>query len=248
MLRFSVLSVGMLDRIHAAFSAEELLLVHMGLRNEGSFEGRSMFFAGRAREREKIYRKRRPGAPLINTPSCETGFKFNLPERVVRLSSPCAPDDRWPVGYRVYDEATFRNGSDVRRVLEEMIARHMPDQLQCGQILRFQRCLRYERTPGGFQLASPHLRQRFEATPETPFMGKVGDLIATGLRTAGQIAELLAREERASRSPVESALGDLFKLGVLDDEPSPLFRSLNDTASSHLLIQPLHAALTARDT
>src|SRR5580700_86519 len=48
-LRFSVLSLGMLTRIHAEFAPEELLLVEIGPRNEGSIHSRFMGFAGRAR-------------------------------------------------------------------------------------------------------------------------------------------------------------------------------------------------------
>ena len=84
-LRFSVLSLGMLTRIHAEFAPEELLLVEIGPRNEGSIQSRFMGFAGRAREHLKIYKRNVPGEPSIHSPSCESGFKFNLVDRVVQL-------------------------------------------------------------------------------------------------------------------------------------------------------------------
>jgi radical SAM family RiPP maturation amino acid epimerase len=220
-LRFSVLSVGMLNKIHAAFTAEELLLVELGLRNEGSVENHLMNFAGRAREREKTYRKYRPGEPLINTPSCETGFKFNLVDRVIQLSSPCAPDDRWPMGDRVYAEASFTDADDVRRILEEMIARHMPVEVSDRMPLRFQRHLQYEQTAEGFNLTTVHLRQRFDAS-DAPFMKRLGELVQPGRYTAGQITDILAANDTALRETVCRALHELFRLGLFDDEPAAL--------------------------
>lgn len=219
-LRFSVLSVGMLNKIHAAFTPEELLLVQIGLRNEGSIESRFLHFAGRARERLTTYRRHVPGDPHVDTPSCESGFKFNLPDRVIRLSSPCAPDDRWPMGYRVYDEARFQDAPDVRRILAGMIARHMPPEIGHSTIVRFQRCLNFEPSDHGFNLTSPHLRQRFENTPVTSFLGQLGALVHSGRHTAGQLVDRLAVESAAPPESVNEVLNRWFRLGVLDDEPA----------------------------
>jgi radical SAM family RiPP maturation amino acid epimerase len=219
-LRFSVLSVGMLNRIHKAFTAEEMLLVLVSLRNEGAVDSHLMRFAGRAREREKTYRKHRPGEPLIHTPACVSGFRFNLVDRVIQLVSPCGPDDRWPMGERVYDEAQFDDANDVRRILEEMMARHMPVEPDEERTLRFHRHLQYEQDAGGFKLTTVHLRQRFEETPEAPFMGRLGALVESGGHTPAQIGDILAAERGVPRESVRLALNDLFRLGLLDDEPA----------------------------
>jgi radical SAM family RiPP maturation amino acid epimerase len=219
-LRFSVLSLGMLSKIHAAFSPEEMLPVLVGLRNEGSTEARFIKFAGRARENVTRYRKFRPEGPLISTPACETGLNFNLVERTIKLASPCAPSERWPLGYRVYDQARFETSADVRRIVEDMIERHVARTASELPVLRFQSCLRFEPTNGGFALFSPYLRQRFEATPETPFMARLGELIQSGQHSAERAIARLREEYGATRAAVEAALDELFQLGVLDDGPA----------------------------
>ncbi len=210
-LRFSVLSVGMLNKIHAAFTPEEMLLVDMAPRNEGSARSQ-MNFAGRAREHVATYRRHHPGEPLIDTPSCRSGFLFNMVDRLIRLSSPCAPDDRWPNGERVYEEAYFQDGTDVRRILEEMIARHMVTGPDGQMLLRFQRSLQFELTAQGFNLNSRYLRQRFDDTAGTPFMGRLGSLVDSGRYTAEQVIGILGHE-------CPDTLNHLFRMGLLDDEP-----------------------------
>jgi len=220
-LRFSVLSVGMLNKIHAAFTPEELLLVDVSPRNEGSVEGQQMNFAGRAREDVKKYQRYHAGEPLINTPSCRSGFMFNLVDRLIRLSSPCAPDDRWPNGERVYEEAHFHDARDVPRILEDMIARHMAAEPSEQTTLRFERRLQYEPAVQGFYLDSRYLRQRFEDTPEMPFRGKLGALIHSGRHTVSQGIKILAADCGAQPEAVRGELNHLFGLGLLDGEPLP---------------------------
>jgi len=211
-LRFSVLSIGILNKIHAAFSPEELLLVDVSPRNEGSTESHHLNFAGRAREHVKTYQRHQPGEPRLDTSSCRSGFSFNMVDRVIRLTSPCAPDDRWPNGERVYDEATFEDGADVRRILEGMISLHMATAPDEQRPLRFQRSLQFEPMAHGFKLNSRYLRQRFEDTDETPFMGRLGCLISSGRHTAGQAIGILGPD-------CADTLNHLFQLGLLDDEP-----------------------------
>jgi hypothetical protein len=219
-VRFSILSLGMLNRLHAAFSAEELLLTNLSFRNEGSLETKHLAFAGRARERVKTYEKYQPGARVIDTPSCETGFKFNLPDHVVRLSSPCAPDDRWPNGFRVYDEAVFETADDARRIMSEMIERHMPLTAPRDRALRFHRALKVEASPDGFALVGPYMTQRFENTAERPFLARAAQLVGEGRYDSGRLAAVLDREFSASAEAVTAALNDFFRLGLIDDEPT----------------------------
>ena len=225
-VRFSVLSVGALAKIHTAFSPGETLHVLFGLRNEGATDARYVNFAGRARDDVARYRKYQPGSPVISTPSCESGFKFNLAERTIRLVSPCAPDDRWPMGYRVYDEASFETGADVAQIVEDMMFRHMTMTASDLPVLRFPRHLRYEPIHTGFALIGPRMRQRFEDTSDMSSMARLGELIAAGKHGAGAIVTLLDRECGVTREAVTATLEELFHLGVLDEEPRELGRPL----------------------
>ncbi|WP_271565246.1 radical SAM family RiPP maturation amino acid epimerase [Bradyrhizobium sp. CCBAU 11386] len=217
-VRFSVLSVGALAKIHAVFSPEETLPVLFGLRNEGATDARSLNFAGRARDNVAKYRKYQPERPVISTPSCESGFKFNLAERTIRLVSPCAPDDRWPMGYRVYDEASFETGGDVARIVEDMMSRHMTRTASDLPVLRFPNHLRYESINTGFALIGRRLRQRFEDTSDMPSMARLGELIASARHNASAIGTLLDRECGVRREATTATLEDLFNLGALEED------------------------------
>ncbi|TFV49238.1 radical SAM family RiPP maturation amino acid epimerase [Bradyrhizobium niftali] len=227
-VRFSVLSVGALAKIHAAFSPEETLPVLFGLRNEGATDARYVNFAGRARDNVAKYRKYQPGPPVISTPSCESGFKFNLAERTIRLVSPCAPDDRWPMGYRVYDETRFETGRDVARTVEDMMSRHMTRTARDLPVLRFPGHLRYQPINTGFALIGRRLRQRFEDTFDMPSMARLGELIAAGKHSASAIVTLFDRECGVTQEAVTATLEELFHLGVLDEDLQEPDRALSN--------------------
>jgi hypothetical protein len=207
----------MLSKIHAAFSPEELLLVTVSPRNEGSSGARMMIFAGRAQQNVTTYRKYRPDV-LMNTPSCESGFMFNLIERTIKLASPCAPDEHWPLGFRVYDDRRFETPEDVRWIVDEMMDRHMARKASELTLLRFQSCLRFEPTSNGFAIIGPRLRQRFEATHEMPLMTMLGEMIQSGRYSAEKLISL-AEQHGVARASIVDTLDDLFRLGVLDEGP-----------------------------
>ncbi len=59
------------------------------------------------------------------TIACVAGFLINLPERQLRLVSPCAPSDAWPDGYRTLEAARVDGASGLDDLMGRMIERHM---------------------------------------------------------------------------------------------------------------------------
>jgi radical SAM family RiPP maturation amino acid epimerase len=212
--RFSILSLRMLDRLHAEFSAEELALVDLVLQNkEGT--GVIKFEAGRVRDRLK--QKSAPTNRLMpGTSACVSGFLINMVERRVKLISPCPASDRWPQGYLVFDEDVFTNGRDLKRLLERMIAEHMPLTVNPDRPVRFRPDLSYQARPDGFQLSTPYARHKIG--PE-PYLSYLGELIRQGHKTAAEIAQLLEWSNIPSTQTYQT-LNLLFRQGVLDEEPA----------------------------
>lgn len=209
--RFSILSLRMLDRLHAEFSAEELALVELVLQNkEGT--GVIKFEAGRVRDRLK--QNSAPTNRLTpGTSACVSGFLINMVERRVKLISPCPASDRWPQGYMIFDEGTFTNGHDLQLLLERMIAEHMPLTVKPDHPLRFRPDLSYEAHPDGFHLSTPYARHKFG---RDPYLAQLGQMIWQGNKTAAEIAQVL---EWCAIPPTQTfqTLDLLLRQGVLDE-------------------------------
>lgn len=129
--RFSILSVGMLNRIHAAFSAEDLLTTDLvfqmqdALVSIGPTESlpAKKIRAGRARTagraEESLY------SEDAGTVACVIGFLFNFVDRTIRLIAPCIPGDENPLGYRVFGSVEGFDHTTVEASLRSLIDQHM---------------------------------------------------------------------------------------------------------------------------
>lgn len=215
--RFSILTLGILSRVHAEYSAEELTFVELVTQNKGAI-GRKAF-AGRARVHRRSQDKENFNSEEDSpsgTIACVSGFLFNMVDCTVRLISPCNADDRWPMGYRVYAQGTFKDGASLRRLLERMIADQMPVGLSHDQKIRFQKHLAFTPAENGFEVASAMAKQRFTTLP---LVRELGAAIAGADRTAGEIALLFSEQHDAPLTDTFHALNQLFAQGVLDDEP-----------------------------
>jgi radical SAM family RiPP maturation amino acid epimerase len=118
--RFSVSTLRQLHGIFAAFSARELLGVELVMQMKHSLMPKAV--AGRAREKE---RGEATGPDDATTIACVTGFLVSLPERTIRLISPCSASDRWPLGYRIHAEATFQDAASYHAAIDGMIESNM---------------------------------------------------------------------------------------------------------------------------
>jgi radical SAM family RiPP maturation amino acid epimerase len=218
-LRFSILSIGLLNRMHAEFTAEELADVDLIPLNQGSLLQKSS--TGRARER--YLRQAAKGGPgpeayRDQTISCVSGFLLNMIERSVKLISPCSSSDRWPLGYYLFAEATFRDAADLADTIETMIQRHMPLCPPATRPVRFRDDLQYERLADSFRVFTPHGSLTFG---DNPFFPILGDLVAQGRFTPSEIGEHFQQSFGIEPTFPSSWLNRLFEQGVLSEEPEP---------------------------
>jgi radical SAM family RiPP maturation amino acid epimerase len=216
-IRFSTSTLRQLDRVHREFSAEELGWVDIIAINQGSILRPSA--SGRARER---YLKKGgehlewAQAVADTSISCVSGFLINMVDQTVKLTTPCPSSDRWPLGYYLYDERTFTSGSDLDRIVEEMIARHMPLEAPADDVLRFRTDLAYRGTDDGFVLDG---RYGTSSMTDNPLLRDVGDAIAEGSQTPMQIARCFAESYGLGEALPLGWIAQLFNLGLIDEEP-----------------------------
>lgn len=217
--RFSVLSLPLLHRLHAAFTPEELLHVSLVVRSATTLM-QTIVNAGNTVGKKKQTRSRSGQRVDINeeeqtTIACVSGFMINMVKRSIQLISPCRTSERWPKGYRIYDEVRFDDADDFRSQLMRMMERNMPECPAENQRARFHPGVEYARLPMGFRVTSPYYR----STVEKPFhMGWLGDLVHEGRYTANELVRICI-EKGLSETEARDALQCLFDAGLLDDEP-----------------------------
>lgn len=213
--RFSILSLNILNQVHQEFSAEELTFVKLVLQNKESDQIKAN--AGRARERNLKKGEEDSDFPEQGTIACVTGFLFNMVDRSVKLISPCNANDRWPLGYIVYDEGNFSGADDLKILLERMISDNMPLAVRPNDLMNFRRDLKYESLNDGFQLSTKFKTFKF---CHEPYLRELGEVIHKGDKTAEEIAEMF---DTRGVSPAYTFHNFtlLLEKGVLDDEPKP---------------------------
>lgn len=215
--RFSVLTLGHLNRIMATFTAEELLHVELVLQNKESNMYKS--YCGRARELPRV-EVQGPAVPLddyhTGTSACVSGFLLNMVDRSVKLITPCNASTKWPYGSWIYETVHFENAADLEAIIRGMIDRHMRIAVRRTDAPRFRPDVSLQALPSGFAATTPHIVLKFEGEP---FLARLGELIAEKELNAGQMALQLEGEMDTDPARTFHALNQLLKNGALDEEP-----------------------------
>ena len=212
--RFSVLSLASLNKIHQEFTPEELAFVKLELQYKQS--NATISNSGRARDR---YAKQKQKNRLVEekslpgTIACVSGFLFNMVDRTVKLISPYNADDRWPLGYRIFEEGTFENIDDLKVLLEGMIDRHMPLEIESNDNIKFREDLEYESLSNGFKLFTRFKTYRFTNTPHARYLGEI---IYKNNKTAQEIVDYF-KWQNVPSSYIYKDLNLMFDLGLLAD-------------------------------
>jgi radical SAM family RiPP maturation amino acid epimerase len=240
--RFSVLTEPLLRRIFAAYTPDELTNVEIVAQmKDGTVpKAAAGAFLEKAKTKKGIAElEQRKLATLADTSrrlageagqdtgemalaqpgtiACVSGFLLNIVARSVKLISPCRANEKWPLGYIVFDERTFTDAADLDRHLEEMMAEHMPLTISLEDRMRLIPELTYERMPDGFQVMT-QLNALVMRRPDLgDYVGSLGDKLSAGNRTAGQIALSAFFEHGIPEINTIGTLAMLFERGLLVD-------------------------------
>lgn len=207
--RFSIQTERQLKEVYDAFTPDEMQSVEIvsqmkdattAKANTGQFRERASTNESiKTREMDKLAASvKKPDTAtdddqdvtLIEpgTIACVSGFLLNMVQKSVKLISPCRASERWPLGYIVYDEATFDTPDDLNTILDRMIERHMGSSLDEDTVMRFHPMIEHAQTDDGFMLSTPLHAIAFERPDYRDYVRFLGDMILRGDRTAGQIA------------------------------------------------------------
>lgn len=240
--RFSVLTEPLLRKIHATYTADELVNVEIVSQMQGSTTPKSDAGAFRTLAKEKSQyadRERKKLETVVETQkkiaaatdrelnvtvpiqpgtiACVSGFLFNMVKRTVKLISPCRASDRWPLGYIVFEEATFTDAEDLDRIIEEMVASHMPLTINEDDPMRLHPGLAYQQVDEGFHVVTPLNALAFLRRDMAPYLQSVGEQLVSGGKTAAEIALRAHFEHGVPEVNTIGTLTLMFDKGVLVD-------------------------------
>jgi radical SAM family RiPP maturation amino acid epimerase len=194
--RFSVLTLGMLRKIHQAFTAEEIADVSLVLQHKEALGLKVASGRANARpdrmEAEEQYRATSPhaGPKLDMQTSCEctAGFLVNMATGRIQMISPADPSPATPLGYATHAEGTFRTADEFRAFLDRTVAAHMRERLEPGDVVRLRAEVTFEPLADGFAVTSRYRRQALRGAPH---FARLGDLVREGTHTTSAIVGAL---------------------------------------------------------
>lgn len=222
--RISVLSRGMMRRLHATFSPMELRDTQMLMQQKDSEAHRAKVPGGRERMlRQLVDADDLRDVDFENLPegfeppqgsiACISGPLVNMVNRTVKLISPCYTTMQYRYGYRVFDETTFDDGPEgFEAALERIIGRSMVARPYAEMPMRWRDDLKAVPQPDGFTLLSPTTRRDFH---KGELHVRTAELIGRGDLTYEQIFDTLSDNPRIGPIVALSMLDSLFRKGLL---------------------------------
>lgn len=223
--RFSVLTVGILDKIYKTFTPDELLCTELVVQTKNSLLTKAV--AGKALEKYKRDQRKLLGVPKTDvikssaeldhsTIACVSGFLVNMMSQTVELIAPTRASETWPKGYRIYGARHFNNPEEYGKAISDLINTYMPESVAGDTLLSFRSDLEYCPTAEGYVLEGKYYK--FTST-SPPFAKYMGELIHGANLTADQILDkLITRGEDIFVAL--TAIQELYDLSVLNDDPA----------------------------
>ena len=222
--RISVLSRGMMRRLHTTFSPMELRDTQLLMQQKDAEAHRTKVPGGRERMlRQLVDADDLRDVDFENLPegfeppqgsiACISGTLVNMVKRTVKLISPCYTTMQYRYGYRVFDETTFDDGPEgFEAALERIIGRSMVARPYPEMPMRWRDDLKAVPQPDGFTLLSPTTRRDFR---KGDLHVHTGGLIGRGDLTYEQIFDALSDNPRIGPIVALSMLDSLFRKGLL---------------------------------
>jgi radical SAM family RiPP maturation amino acid epimerase len=214
--RFSIITLKALKRVHEGLTAEEMLRVECVPQNKEAGTEYRKANAGRARkfaEKRADEMARKEDASTI---ACVSGFLFNMPERTVKMVTPCTASDRWPLGYWVIAEDSFDSSAGVRDLLEAMVEEHARTSLRVTDRVALRDDLSVGVEGGAIDIASRYVKTTISGHPQPEHLAS---LLADGTYTAHEIALRREAEAGVPLTRTMLLLNSVFEYGLIAEEP-----------------------------
>ncbi len=218
--RFSILTKGLLKKVMAEFTPEELVYVELICQNQESTLVKAR--AGNALNHLDRFDKERVrkgvAEEFVNsgTIACVSGFLLQPIDKMVRLVSPCHADERWPKGYRILKEARFETPAELESLIQEWCSPEaMPLNVPNRRPLSLRRDLKVSVREGqdfAFHLANEMLDLEFLGPPV------LAQNLPQGFFIPDDFALKLEREHQIPLEETLLVMERMYRYGVLEEE------------------------------
>jgi len=217
--RLSILSLGMMDKVHDAFTPMELLDNELLIQAKDNTRpkvtgGRILEEHTGLRDKEDFSDKDSIDLVPQGSIACVSGFIINLVSRKITLCSPCYVCDEWPHGFRVYGEAFYNDASDFPDVINRLVEHSMFMSPPRDKILKFRDDIIFRPTEEGFDLATANQLHHFKGKNK---YGPLGQLISESNHTYAQISEMLITKHKVNPIVMRTIVQQLFDEGFIDE-------------------------------
>ena len=217
--RLSILSLAMMDKVHDAFTPDELLSIELLVQSKDHFRpkvtgGRILAEHDGLRDSEHFFDKRNVGMVPQGSIACVSGFDINLASRSVMLFSPCYVSAKWPYGFRVFALEKYEDAEHFPQVLNNIIERCMPLSPPGERKIKFRDDIVFRPTEEGFDLATPNQLHHFKGKQKCE---PLGELINEGDHTYDQLVAHLVQRHKKNPIILRMAIQQLFNDGFLDE-------------------------------
>lgn len=230
--RFSLTSLGIMSKVHKAFTAGELAEVEcLPLNMNANYAyGNSGNFRKKARERPEILSQQ--DNKLRKAPwhrfnpdyaesddyangsiCCVTGFLVNAVSRKVQLISPTTASDEWPLGYIIFAEAIYENINGLETILQSWRREYFKEELYDSDMVRFHPWLDVTVLPDRVEIKGRFNQKEVIHAIDQRQMYLLAQLIAT---TPSAFSDLLQKAEaQYSIQPQQSGIliNELYNKG-----------------------------------
>jgi len=172
--RFSVLSHHCTKKLHKHFSPEEFMYpwilaqsiemederqkVPGGREKYGLEKLKKVVDARHASSQDEVDLSAIPQGSI----ACVTGFRVNMVEKTITITSPCYTSQKWTKGYRDFGTISFTTPDSVRPAFDKLIAKVMSSSLDFNSPFAWRDDLEYRKVKDGFQLVSPYIFYTFD--------------------------------------------------------------------------------------
>ena len=220
--RLSILSLGILKYVHLSFSPMEIIDVELLIQvkdhpRDKVTGGRILKDNAGLRDSDELLQVQNPfDMPIIPQGSiaCVSGFIINLVSQTIKIISPCYVSEKWPHGFRVFGQTTYKDASDFGDAIEALTVRYMHLSPPEDKIVKFRDDIVFNSTDDGFILITACQRHRFKGRN---INGPLGELINSGKFTYDELINELTGKYNVNGFIVSAVIQNLFEDGLMDE-------------------------------